>query len=618
MPYSDASLFFRKNEHLFFEEFSRVENRNTNTVDERVETINYAYLIQNQNRIETEFNDLFKMLDKNHDNDIFWLYCYYCAAMLNSFYEAYGQKENAKKFEDFKTEIKNFLNTNQFTNQEEPASFSLKLRKSIKTSFNNLVTAPGHISQVRDYVAFANLCRLYWAFCRLTLTQSLNLAKELKLIEKLDALIGTHTDVDKIIAVFKAPIGVINYFSVGFFLTRFIIDAGLLVKHTFFPTKAEKGLIQGCDVNKLDELPDRDTVNGYLKSYIVIGNNPEGMSLYYINYSGDALPLNLINDEAKIALFEQINDKHTIRLNEDFVKDLITDKTTQAHTPEPTSRYERFKFELYKRHCNFMNDVVWSVINLLTNFNQIFGISGPAAGFITAVFLGYDVFQMLYRCNLAKQDYLTKKAQYTEDRQYYVNNINAVEREKHINLLNQQLADLEYKWQTKQAAFYFNAVAASLLMMGFTVSMLVSAPILIASSFFVCTVAVAMYLSGDVYALYKEKSLYLEEAQLCSMRLVQDGNPDKPLVPEKLAEQKYNIALKEFQTARSDFIFTMTKNTVMPMILITTFAICWPAAIVLTVMYLGAELWHGKARHNAKLQIGEIAAQPVGNYLALA
>ena len=98
--------------------------------------------------------------------------------------------------------------------------------------------------------------------------------------------------------------------------------------------------------------------------------------------------------------------------------------------------------------------------------------------------------------------------------------------------------------------------------MGFTAAILLSSPILVVASFFACVVAVATYLSTDAYTKYKEKSLYLEQAM-----------KNSKVQPETLKE------FKEFEIAKNDFKFTMIKNTVMPMMLITTYAICWPAAI---------------------------------------
>lgn len=96
-----------------------------------------------------------------------------------------------------------------------------------------------------------------------------------------------------------------------------------------------------------------------------------------------------------------------------------------------------------------------------------------------------------------------------------------------------------------------------------------------------------MYLSSDAFSKYQEKSLRLEQAK--------DGD--------------YAVALKEYEAARNDFIFTMVKNTVMPTLLIATYAICWPAAIALTVLYVGYEIYHAYDQHNGKKEAARLALE---------
>lgn len=193
----------------------------------------------------------------------------------------------------------------------------------------------------------------------------------------------------------------------------------------------------------------------------------------------------------------------------------------------------------------------------------------------------------LYKCQLAKQDYLVKKAQYEQEIEEYNKRLmqlkDATEIKNaaaHIAMLQAQLKELEIDWRTKQGTFYFVASAAALLMLGFTASLLFTPPGMIVASFFVCTLATAMYLSAGAYSTFQEKSLRLEQAQLSGKDL--------------------DMAFQEYQAARNDFIFTMVKNTVMPALLITTFAICWPAAIALTAMYLGYEIYHAYDQHKSK------------------
>lgn len=589
MVYSKQNAAFRRDKQQFFSQIPSLKRTELKieAIDKRVQTIDYTFLLQNQNALETEFTEMFQVLqnEKDENKEVFWFYCYYCASLLEAFYRAYHQPGKEAGYAALKQKIKDRLDHKEKPAEPE-AGFIQSLYDSFLGGFRNLINSPFHASQIRDYVAYSNLCRIYWTFCRLTMTQGLTAAKDLHLIEKLDALLGTHTDVDKIISAIQAPTGIINYFSVGFFVARFMIDGGLLIKHTFFPTELEKGAENGCEINKMDYLPGPASIEEYRNSYILVqeDNNSE-IELYYIPKQGDAEKLNIKErNKFKAALLGKMNKEKSVRLSSAEVKELITAQTN--HVPEATSCWDRFKFELYKRHCNFANDLVWATVNGITNFNYLFNISGPVAGYITAVFLVFDVCMTLYKCNLAKKEYLTKKAQYLQEIDDYNNpekfrKMSCQEKMVHIEMLNKQLIELEINWRTKESTFYFVAAAAALLMMGFTAAMLLSPPVLVAGCFFACTIAVAMYLSAGAYSQYQEKSLYLEQAELTGKNLP--------------------VALKEYEAARNDFIFTMVKNTVMPIVLITTFAICWPAALALTAMYIGYEIFHAHGQHSDKL-----------------
>ncbi len=592
MVYSRQNAAFRRDKHHFFSSVTSIDgfDAKIHAIDTRVQNIGYTFLIENQLALETEFIEMFAILQKqdNEKKEIFWLYCYYCASLLEVFYKAYGQQANAEKYISLMLQIRDRLNHDKKKSQADE-DFIQSLQHSFLEGFRNLVTSPAHVSQIRDYVAYANLCRIYWIFCRLTLTQGFTVARDLQLIEKLDAILGTHTDVDKIIGALQAPTYVLNYFSVGFFLIRFMIDGGLLLRHTFFPTEEELGAENSCEVSLMDDLPGAASLEAYRNSYIVVQNDDE-FQFYYIPKSGNSIILKINNGSTLNTLLSKLDKDLPVRLSAEEIKDTITAAT--GHVPEATTAWDRLKHEFYKRHCNFANDIVWATVNFLTNFNQITNIPGPIANYITAVFLGFDVAMALYKCHLAKQEYLTKKAQYLQEIDDYNNperfkKMTAEQRLLHIEMLNQQLIELEINWRTKESTFYFVAAAAALLMLGFTASILVSSALMVVGCYFVCTIAVAMYLSTGTYSQYQEKSLNLEQAQLTGKNLA--------------------VALREYEMTRNDFIFAMTKNTVMPLLLISTFAICWPAAVVLTAAYIGYELFHAYDQHSESKEIKQLA-----------
>ena len=499
MPQSaQNTALFLYNKKKFFNtynnRFQNVGNSIESTLTEIANLTDY-FTLANLELIESEFTHLFTSLKqrRQENEDTFWAYCYYLASTLYYFYDAYGQKKKADDYQQFRTEIRDFIENRTLPQAKDEEAFIDHLMGSFREGITNLIKSPFHLSKLRDYVGFTNLCRLYWVFCRLTLTSGFNLARNLQWIAKLDQVLGTKTDVDKIITTFQAPNGILNYFSVGLFLTRFLMDAGMLIKHTFFPDENERRS----------------------------------------NYS---------------------------------------------------TRWERFKFELNQRQYRLANDFVWANVNFLTNFNQLVGISNALAGYLTAGFLCFDVSLLLYRMYNTYRDYQVKKAQYNQE----LNDL-GVEPSNQKDILEKQLAELEKEWEIKKATLSYLSGAAAILASGFAAALLLALPAITVASYFMCTIAVAMYFTGDRFSQFKTAQLTLE---------AQDPQNDL---------QAYERALKEYQIARNDLIFNLVKHTVAPSILIASFAICWPIAVVLTAIYLGSELLHSKNQHAEKQEVNRMA-----------
>ena len=452
----------------------------TKDAKNRAKAQSYQFLATNQLSIEQEFNQMFASLKKQgKDRKEFWLYCYYCCTMLESYYDAYDKKSKAADYGSLGKYLKLCCDTGKFPKKGEVDS----LQKKIAADLGSLVSTPLHTSKMRDWIGFTNIYRIHFVFCRLSVKQSLLLARELQWLEKLDRLFGMHTNVDAMVAIINAPAPVFNAMSVGLFAARFIINAGLLLKHTFSAAEKESSI----------------------------------------------------------------------------------------------DKIERFYQEIYARGCVMLNDVVWGSVNLLCNYAPLFNISAVTAGWLTAGFMFFDVSLLIFRRWLAEREYSLKKEQY----EYELNNYNTLaaealtpEDEANRKMLNEQLLQLEINWRATSATYLFNVAAAVLLMAGFSASMLFAAPAAIVACYFVCTVAVAMYLTADIYGKYKEKSLILQ-------------------LQEFSDEKEQNQALNTMLSARNEFIFAMAKTIIMPLLIVTAFAVCWQAALLLTAVYIGYECTRG-------------------------
>lgn len=238
----------------------------------------------------------------------------------------------------------------------------------------------------------------------------------------------------------------------------------------------------------------------------------------------------------------------------------------------------RLKHELYERRLVLINDFTWANVNLLTNYNWIFHLSGPAAAWITVGFLFFDVCMLLVDWQDKKKQYLHKKGQYANDKEFYKQQALLAEteaaRKRYEALLDvtcKQETLLDIEWQATDSTMRFMVIGATCLMLGFGLSLLVQPGFAVFLCYFVCVMGAAIYLSGNAYEDYCKAYYHLDQAKL--------GQSDEEI--EKM-QKAYNHACLHFY-------LTLFKNIVVPSVFIAAFAICWPAALVMAAVYLGAQ-----------------------------
>lgn len=256
---------------------------------------------------------------------------------------------------------------------------------------------------------------------------------------------------------------------------------------------------------------------------------------------------------------------------------LINSAMILKHTFYPSKKeqditnWERFVRELSLRQYQLGNDLVWGTVNLLTNFTFVLQLSAPVASWLTSGFLVFDAAWLLVQWVRSLKEYQIKRDQYLQEKQELLTG-GVSEKDVKIQLLMHQLQALEVEWTEKSASWLFCVGAAAFLLAGFTATLLLTTPAAIPLFYLVCTLAVAMYFSAGQFAEHQKQSCLLQQCQA--------NNGGVALVTQQQEKQ---------QQARNEFIIAMIKNTVMPLLIVTTFAICWQAALVLTVLYIGYE-----------------------------
>ena len=473
---------FLADKHAFFSGTITKES-----VDARAEAKPYSFLADNHSLLVQEFDQMFASLEKQGRNRReFWFYCYYCCQMLESYYTSYHKLKQAKKYRDEASYILHHAIEGSFADPLSQARFIDALRDKLTTALSEVIRTPKHTSDIEQWLGFTNIYRIHFTFCRIFVRQSVLFARELQWLEQLQGLTGTT--VEDMVASINGPAQIFYTLSVGLMVARFMLNAGMLLKHTLCAGAKERDL----------------------------------------------------------------------------------------------SMQKRFMQELYNRHCTMLNDLVWGTVNLVTNYPALLNVSAPMAGWLTAGFMCFDISLLFWRRYLNQQEYELKKAEYEAEKRSYIANpdLNAAKNFAQLRMIDDQLKQLEINHKAKEATYIFTIVAAMLLLGGFTASMLVTAPAALVALYLVCTLAVAMYLTADIYGNYKKASFTL--AQL------------------DLEHEDTTAALKAVRAARDEFILAMVKNIIVPLLIITLFAVSWQAALLFVGVYLVYELMHSSYKHAQK------------------
>ncbi|MDA9271806.1 hypothetical protein N9Q05_00260 [bacterium] len=276
---------------------------------------------------------------------------------------------------------------------------------------------------------------------------------------------------------------------------------------------------------------------------------------------GGVLPINIGMMDAPTAVFNVLSI--TFFASRFMVNFAMILKHTVAPEGEEENvpRAERFWREVKKRHWIMVNDLIWAIVNGLTNYAFYFNILSSTAGWILAAFLVFDLLWLVYRVYLEEQNYFSMKERYDHE-------LSLITDESSIDwiLLKKQLLQLSNNRYETNSTLYFAMGAAFLIMASFAAALLITSPLALPICFFFCTVAVSMYMSSGKFGTY------MKERMIC--------NRDQT-DPKAQSE------------ALSNFVWTMVKSTLMPLIIIGLFTISWQAAIVMTVLYIGYELSNG-------------------------
>ncbi|STX30242.1 coiled-coil protein [Legionella beliardensis] len=250
MTFPKQSKAFRTDGYTFFQTIpGQISKDSMEMVERLANEKDFKTLSENQMLIEQKFLHLYQVLSTDKARrDEFWLLCYYYCLMLENYYIAYDQPAKVEQYQKLRHQIWLELEKRRgIIHPEEPSpSFIAELGKQLKDGVSDLAGCAIHTSKLRNHIALYNVYRIYWIFCRLTLTHSLrHIAQNTNWLEQLSQLLSRPVDSEHIIKQLETFGEVFRGLSVGFFAARFLINAAMVLKHTIAPSLDEEDEVKG-------------------------------------------------------------------------------------------------------------------------------------------------------------------------------------------------------------------------------------------------------------------------------------------------------------------------------------------------------------------------------------
>ncbi len=275
------------------------------------------------------------------------------------------------------------------------------------------------------------------------------------------------------------------------------------------------------------------------------------------------------------------------------------------HTCFPTddeaevAKKERFLREWNKRKWDMLNNIVWGTVNLITNYNTLFGISGALAMQLISAVLIFDVIFLQIKYHEAYVGFRKNNERLKEA----IRQAKLAGDTDQAAMLEQEKQALLDDWQVTNSTYRFYTGAAILLFASFTASLLVGPAGLVLSCYLLGTLAVSMYLSGDEYGAYVKAKLELKH--------IQEVNQLAPKGEEQYDAATIEYYQKAVAEKRADLRNAVIGKTMLPNILLLTFLVSWQVGLCLLLILAAKKVYDNYIAENKEEEQPELEQYPL-------
>ena len=201
-------------------------------IKQRAQRQPHDFLLKNELEVQQEFNHLHASLRRNStlEDRRYRDYCYYCCNLLVTLYD--------KEFYDDPAKHAYYValaDTMEHPNRPMPALMARKpWQVQMHEDFMACLDMPRHSSKLRFWIAVCNVYRIALTFARLTMQQAVILVTKTEWLKRISELLQLELTAEAMTARLNGPVPLFNALSVLFFVTRLMVDLGVMLKHTFF------------------------------------------------------------------------------------------------------------------------------------------------------------------------------------------------------------------------------------------------------------------------------------------------------------------------------------------------------------------------------------------------
>lgn len=264
------------------------------------------------------------------------------------------------------------------------------------------------------------------------------------------------------------------------------------------------------------------------------------------------------------------------------------------HTFAPTNEaekafhgWDRFKIEVGREWSNLCNDSWWVFINAITNFPQTFHLV-PIAGWVLTGALFFDVGLLLTMSYYEEQE-VAAKIQWLEEQI----RIEVPAARENRAVFSAMLRQAKIQHTGFRAMIGVVIFATVLFIVSLTLTLSLTSPLVVPIGFFVCIVAAALIFSrgniqqiAQLRAELRDVNLIPDEHEVEDQSLI--NHESDVLINIKIEHKNqisHELSAKEAE-AWSAFALTFAEHVFVPIIIVGMYTLCWPAAVVLTAIYV--------------------------------